>query len=94
MAGEKSGNMEEVLNRYISFQRLAMTFKKKLIVSLVYPTLLVVVVTMHGGFPGHLRSAEFAKLFERPGCEAANDSPVHANLRTQARNFMPFLAMG
>ena len=23
MAGEKSGNMEEVLNRYISFQRLA-----------------------------------------------------------------------
>src|SRR5271155_3183092 len=44
MAGEKSGNMEEVLTRYIAFQRMALTFKKKLAVSLVYPTLLVTVV--------------------------------------------------
>src|ERR1039458_3111152 len=40
LAGEKSGNMEEVLGRYIAFQRLALTFKKKLLVSLVYPALL------------------------------------------------------
>src|SRR5882757_6079886 len=44
MAGEKSGNIEEVLSRYIAFQRMSLTFKKKLVVSLVYPTLLVVVV--------------------------------------------------
>src|SRR5215469_6045683 len=44
MAGEKSGNMEEVLSRYIAFQRLALTFKKKLAVSLIYPALLVTVV--------------------------------------------------
>src|SRR5580704_5689005 len=43
LAGEKSGNMEEVLTRYIAFQRLALTFKKKLAVSLVYPALLVTV---------------------------------------------------
>ena len=41
MAGEKSGNMEEVLTRYINFQKLSLTFKKKLLVSLVYPTILV-----------------------------------------------------
>src|SRR6266567_6669726 len=45
MAGEKSGNMDEVLTRYVSFQRMAITFKKKLVVSLVYPTLLVVAVS-------------------------------------------------
>ena len=28
MAGEKSGNIDEVLTRYINFQRLAMTFRK------------------------------------------------------------------
>ena len=44
MAGEKSGNMDEVLTRYVSFQRMALTFKKKLAVSLVYPALLVSVV--------------------------------------------------
>ena len=29
MAGEKSGNIDEVLSRYINFQRLAMTFRKR-----------------------------------------------------------------
>src|SRR6202022_1272775 len=46
MAGEKSGNMEEVLGRYIAFQRVALTFKKKLAVSLVYPALLVAMVLL------------------------------------------------
>ncbi len=28
MAGEKSGNMEEVFTRYIGFQRLALTLRR------------------------------------------------------------------
>jgi type IV pilus assembly protein PilC len=44
LAGEKSGNLEEVLSRYISYQRTALTVKKKLQASLVYPALLVVMV--------------------------------------------------
>ncbi len=42
MAGEKSGNLDEVLSRYVAFQRLGLSFRKKLIASLVYPVLLVV----------------------------------------------------
>src|SRR4051812_10189120 len=64
MAGEKSGNMEEVLSRYISFQRLALTFKKKLAVSLVYPALLVTVVVIMLVFLITYVVPEFAKLFE------------------------------
>ena len=41
MAGEKSGNLDEVLTRFVAFQRLGLTFRKKLIASLVYPVLLV-----------------------------------------------------
>jgi type IV pilus assembly protein PilC len=44
LAGEKSGNLEEVLTRYIAFQRLALTFRKKLQGSLVYPALLIVLI--------------------------------------------------
>jgi type IV pilus assembly protein PilC len=44
LAGEKSGNLEEVLNRYISFQRISIAFRKKLIASLIYPALLVVMM--------------------------------------------------
>lgn len=42
LAGERSGNLEEVLSRYISFQRLGLSFRKKLVTSLVYPALLAV----------------------------------------------------
>jgi type IV pilus assembly protein PilC len=42
MAGEKSGNLDEVLSRYVAFQRLGLRFRKKLIASLVYPILLIV----------------------------------------------------
>ena len=64
LAGERSGNMEEVLNRYIAFQRMALTFKKKLLVSLVYPTLLVSVVICMMTFLVTYVVPQFAKLFE------------------------------
>src|SRR5439155_7210208 len=64
MAGEKSGNMDEVLTRYINFQRLALSFKKKLIVSLVYPTLLVTVVLCMLVFLVTYVVPQFAKLYE------------------------------
>jgi len=40
LAGERSGNLEEVLARYISFERVSLAFKKKLKASLIYPALL------------------------------------------------------
>jgi len=63
LAGEKSGNMEEVLSRYIAFQRLALTFRKKLAVSLVYPALLVIVVTCMMIFLITYVVPKFADLF-------------------------------
>lgn len=44
LAGEKSGNLEEVLARYIQFQRMAQSFTRKLQSSLIYPALLVVLI--------------------------------------------------
>ena len=44
LAGERSGNLEEVLQRFLDFQRVSLTFSKKLKASLVYPALLVVMV--------------------------------------------------
>src|ERR1041385_7477777 len=41
LAGERSGNLEEVLGRFIAFQRIAVSFRKKLISSLWYPGLLI-----------------------------------------------------
>ena len=46
MAGEKSGSLVEVLERYISYQKLALAVKKKVLVSLMYPSVLIVLVIL------------------------------------------------
>ena len=69
MAGEKSGNMEEVLSRYIQYQRMVQTFRKKLVVSLVYPALLVSVVTVMLIFLITYVVPKFADLFNNLGAE-------------------------
>src|SRR5215475_10732962 len=43
LAGEKSGNLPGVLDYYISYQRVSTGVKKKIIATLVYPTLLICV---------------------------------------------------
>ena len=42
MAGEKSGSLAEVLDRFITYQKLALAVRKKILVSLLYPAVLIV----------------------------------------------------
>lgn len=44
MAGEKSGALGEVMERYISYQKLALAVRKKILLSLMYPAILLVLV--------------------------------------------------
>ncbi|MFZ3339664.1 MAG: type II secretion system F family protein [Terriglobales bacterium] len=69
MAGEKSGNMEEVLSRYIQYQRMVQTFRKKLLVSLVYPALLITMVTVMLIFLITFVVPRFADLFNNLGAQ-------------------------
>jgi type IV pilus assembly protein PilC len=46
MAGEKSGSLTEVLDRYIHYQKLSLAVKKKVMVSLMYPCVLIVLVSL------------------------------------------------
>jgi type IV pilus assembly protein PilC len=74
LAGEKSGNLEEVLNRYILFQRMAQTFRKKLQASLVYPSLLVVLVIGMMGFMLTYVVPKFGELYSQ--ISATNELPA------------------
>jgi type IV pilus assembly protein PilC len=46
MAGEKSGSLVEVLERFIVYQKLALAVRKKVLVSLMYPSVLIVLVIL------------------------------------------------
>jgi type IV pilus assembly protein PilC len=46
MAGEKSGALGEVMERYINYQKLALAVRKKIVLSLMYPAILLVLVSL------------------------------------------------
>src|SRR5436305_8264709 len=46
LAGEKSGNLSGVLEYYIAYQKVSTGVRKKILASLVYPCLLVVMATV------------------------------------------------
>jgi type IV pilus assembly protein PilC len=69
LAGERSGNLEEVLQRFLDFQRVNLTFRKKLVASLIYPAVLVVMVTGMFIFLITYVVPQFAKLYEQLGTQ-------------------------
>jgi len=67
LAGERSGNLQEVLERYVSFQRISLTFRKKLITSLIYPCVLMVLITALVTFMFAYVVPQFALLYDQLG---------------------------
>jgi type IV pilus assembly protein PilC len=94
MAGEKSGNIDEVLTRYINFQRLAMTFRKKLFVSLIYPTLLVTVVSIMVMFLFTFVVPKFAELFNSLDAQLPAITVFMLAVGTTAQKYFPFIIGG
>lgn len=94
LAGEKSGNMEEVLSRYIAFQRLALTFRKKLAVSLVYPTLLVTTATLMVIFLITFVVPKFADLFHSLDAQLPAITLFMLAVGLNAQKYAPFVLIG
>jgi len=94
MAGEKSGNMDEVLTRYINFQRLALTFRKKLFVSLIYPTLLVTVVMIMVTFLFTYVVPKFAELFNSLDAQLPAITVFMLAVGQNAQKYAPFVLIG
>jgi type IV pilus assembly protein PilC len=67
LAGERSGNLEEVLQRFLDFQRVSLTFSKKLKASLVYPCILVLMVIGLMIFLITFVVPQFAQLYDQLG---------------------------
>ena len=93
MAGEKSGNLDEVLSRYVAFQRLALSFRKKLISSLVYPVILVVgvlgLITMLVTFV----IPKFSELFSDLGQKLPAMTEFTITTALTAKKYLPFIVL-
>jgi type IV pilus assembly protein PilC len=91
LAGEKSGNLEEVLDRYIAFQRLAVTFRKKLISSLVYPTLLVGVLIVMMTFLITFVVPQFANLYHTLGADLPPMTSLMLDIGVNAKHYFLYM---
>src|SRR5271157_3544958 len=91
LAGEKSGNLEEVLGRYIAFQRLAVTFRKKLVSSLVYPVLLVGMLIVMLTFLITYVVPQFANLYHQLGVDLPPVTMVMLAIGTNAQHYAPYV---
>ena len=94
MAGEKSGNIDEVLTRYVAFQRMSMTFRKKLFVSLIYPTLLVSVVLIMVTFLFTYVVPKFADLFNSLDAKLPSITVFMLDVGLNAQKYAPFIFVG
>ena len=71
LAGERSGNLQEVLERYVGFQRVSLTFRKKLTASLIYPGLLLTIVSGLARLHVHGRDSAVRPALRPDGLQAA-----------------------
>ena len=93
LAGERSGNLEEVLQRFLDFQRVSLTFRKKLKASLIYPALLVVMVIALFTFLITFVVPRFAQLYEQLGTHLPAMTTFLLDLGHNAQQYGIYVAL-
>jgi type IV pilus assembly protein PilC len=92
MAGEKSGALGEVLDRYIQYQRLSLAVRKKVLLSLMYPTILIVLVIGLVIFLITYVVPNFALLYSSMGATLPYMTQLLIAVGTTARGYILLIA--
>jgi len=88
LAGERSGALAEVLERFIHYQKLALSVRKKLLVSLMYPALLILLVICLIVFLVTYVVPNFAQLYASMDAELPAPTRLLIAIGTTARNYV------
>src|SRR6266446_4382347 len=88
LAGERSGSLPEVLERFITYQKLSLAVRKKLLVSLMYPALLILLVICLMVFLITFVVPRFAELYTSMNAELPAMTLILIAIGTTARNYV------
>ena len=94
LAGERSGNLEEVLQRYADFQRVSLTVRKKLSSALVYPSLLVTLVIGLFIFLISFVVPRFAQLYDQLNAPLPAVTVVLLHVGQAAQHYGVYMLLG
>jgi len=95
LAGEKSGSLVEVLERFIAYQKLALAVRKKILLSLLYPAVLVLLASGLVVFLVTYVVPSFAELYNSMQANLPAITQILIAVGTTARNYVigGFLAL-
>jgi type IV pilus assembly protein PilC len=88
LAGERSGSLAEVIERFITYQKLSLSVRKKLLVSLLYPAVLVVLVTCLIVFLITFVVPNFADLYSSMQAQLPAPTQILIAIGTTARSYV------
>ncbi len=88
LAGERSGSLGEVLERFISYQKLSLSVRKKLLVSLMYPSVLIFLVICLMVFLVTYVVPNFAELYRSMGAQLPTPTVILIAIGTTAKNYV------
>jgi len=94
MAGEKSGSLAEVLDRFITYQKISLAVKKKVMVSLMYPSVLVFLTLCLLVFLVTYVVPNFAALYTSMQAKLPEVTLILIAIGTTARNYILFCFAG
>ena len=93
LAGEKSGNLEETLSRYVAFQKLALSFRRKVISSMIYPSLLITGVFVLLGVLVQFVIPRFSELYKELDRPLPPLTVFTLTLLLQVKAYLPFIVL-
>jgi type IV pilus assembly protein PilC len=93
MAGEKSGSLVEVLERFITYQKLALGVRKKVLVSLMYPSMLILLVVALMVFLVTYVVPSFASLYSAMDAQLPTITVYLIAIGTTARSYVVLFAL-
>jgi len=94
MAGEKSGSLEEVLGRYLQYQRMALSLRRKITSSLIYPAVLMTMVLAVMTFLVTYVVPQFAALYASLDAQLPTITLIVLNLGLAVQRQFPYLVGG
>jgi type IV pilus assembly protein PilC len=88
LAGERSGSLGEVIERFIAYQKLSLSVRKKLLVSLMYPAVLITLVAVIIVFLVTYVVPNFAQLYASMQAQLPLPTQILIAVGTTARNYV------
>jgi type IV pilus assembly protein PilC len=88
MAGEKSGSLSEVMDRFITYQKISLAVKKKVLVSLMYPSILILLTLGLMVFLVTYVVPNFAQLYTSMQAQLPKVTVILIAIGTTARSYI------